>query len=192
MKSRSLQFMAAMAAYDANREAEALRLMEVCAAEGDPVACYLAALWHRNGEGTIADDVKSSYWQQQLVRLAESGNSEAQWELGQYLRFGDVFPADVQEANRWLEQAAQSGCGTAQHHLAWYLETGQYGYAQDRQAAEDWYRRAFEQGHPETLYTFALREFKGGQITETAIALLKRAADKGFKQAQHILRGHTH
>jgi hypothetical protein len=51
-----------------------------------------------------------------------------------------------------------------------------------------WYRRAFDRGHPETLYTFALREFKEGQITAKAIALLKSAADKEFTQAADVLR----
>lgn len=82
--------------------------------------------------------------------------------------------------------------GEAQHHLAWYLETDQHGYAQDKQAAEQWYQRSLEQEHPEMLYTFALHEFKGGKITEKAIALLRRAADKGFKQAEHVLREYTH
>lgn len=181
-----------MAAYEADHEADALRLMEACAARGDPVACYLAALWYRNGEGTPADEAQSIHWQQQLVRLAETGGAEAQWELGQRLRFGDVFSMDVPMANQWLEESAEGGFGPAQHHLAWYLETGQYGYQRDRDAAETWYRRAFEQGHAETLYIFALREFEGGQITEAAIALLRRAADKGFRQAQHVLREHSH
>lgn len=82
--------------------------------------------------------------------------------------------------------------GEAQHRLAWYLETGQYGYTVDREISEMWYSRAFDQEHPETLYTFALREFKDGKITEKAIALLTRAAEKGFQQAAHVLREYRH
>lgn len=127
-----------------------------------------------------------------LVRLAEADNAEAQWELGQSMRFGDVFPLDIPEANYWLQRSAENGWGEAQHHLAWYLETGQYGFAQDQEAAEEWYRRAFDQGHPETLYFFALREFKEGEITEKAITLLTAAAEKGFKQASHLLDEYRH
>jgi TPR repeat protein len=65
-------------------------------------------------------------------------------------------------------------------------------YPVDPNASESWYRRAFDQGHPETLYTFALREFRDGKITEGAIALLRQAADKGFKQAEHVLREYMH
>lgn len=181
-----------MQAYDQGRASDALRLMEICAAQGEPVACYLAALWYRDGEGAAPDAKKSAHWLKELVRLAEGDDAEAQWELSSHYRWGDLLPLDHTEANRWLERAAENGWGDAQHHLAWYLETGQYGYLVDSEASEQWYRRAFEQEHPETLYTFGLREFKDGKITEKAIALLTKAADKGFKQAAHVLREHRH
>jgi TPR repeat protein len=190
MTTRSKQFDAAMAAYDKGHEAEALALMERCALESDPVACYLTALWYQNGEGAPASDALSKRWLHELVRLAKSGNAEAQWEISCRYRWGSLLPCDNAAANMWLERAAQNGWGEAQHHLAWYLQTGQYGYLRDEKAAESWYQRAFEQGHPETLYTFALREFEDGHITERATTLLRLAADKGFKQAEHVLRDH--
>jgi uncharacterized protein len=180
-----------MRANDEGRYADAARLMEQCARKGDPVACYFMALWSRDGEGVAASSAQSERWKQEMERIAGSGDAEAQWELGQSLRFGNVFAFDIQRANYWLERAAESGWAEAQHHLAWYLQTGQYGYAIDHQTSEMWYRRAFEQEHPETLYTFALREFADGKITEKAIALLTRAAAKGFKQAAHVLREYS-
>jgi uncharacterized protein len=126
------------------------------------------------------------------VQLAELGNAADHWNLGQNYRFGNLVRKDINRANRWLEKAADEGSGDAQHHLAWYLQTGQYDYPVDREASEKWYQRAFEQGHPETLYTFALREFRDGKITERAIALLREAAAKGFKQAEHVLTEYTH
>lgn len=181
-----------MRAHDDDRNEVALALMEECAAEGDPVACYLAALWHRDGDSANADPPRCSYWIHQLVELAEQGNPEAQWELSGMCRCGDLLPIDISQANHWLARAAESGFGEAQHHLAWYLETGQYNLPIDAEASESWYRRAFEQRHPETLYTFALREFKDGKITASAVALLREAADKGFKQAADVLREYTH
>lgn len=189
---RSEAFVSAMLAYDEGREREAFELMEACASNGDPVACYLTAWWSFQGEGIRPDAERSKKWLQALVELAESGQPEAQWELSCKYRWGSLFPVDIPNANHWLERAAESGWGEAQHHLAWYLESGQYGYAVDRPAAEGWYRRAFEQGHPETLYTFALREFQNGKITENAIALLTQAAEKGFQQAAHVLHQYTH
>jgi len=180
-----------MRAYDQDRNEEALQLMQQCAESGDPVACYLVAFWYSNGEGAPVNLKCSAEWLHRHEILAEGGNSEAQWEMGQHFRFGNLLSLNIDRANYWLELAAENGWGAAQHHLAWYLETGQYGYAQDKQAAEQWYQLALMQDHPETLYTFALREFKGGQITEKAISLLRRAADKGFKQAEHVLHTYT-
>lgn len=190
--NRTAQFFAALKASDQGRHAAAAQLMERCATRGDPVACYFMALWYRDGEGVRASSSQSQHWMNELVRLAEADHAEAQWELGQSMRFGNVFHCDISQANYWLERSAENGWGEAQHHLAWYLETGQYGFAEDHEAAEDWYLRAFEQGHPETLYFFALREFRNGKITEKAIALLTAAAEKGFKQAAHVLNEYRH
>lgn len=189
---RSETFRVAMQCYDDGKDQEAFELMEACAGNGDPVACYLAAWWSFNGEGVSPDIERSKKWFQSLVELADSGHPEAQWELSCKYRWGNLVPADVESANHWLECAAANGWGEAQHHLAYYLETGQYGYAVNREDAEEWYRRAFEQDNPETLYTFALREFKDGKLTEKAISLLTRASDKGFRQAAHVLREFRH
>lgn len=189
---RSAQFLEAMAAYDSDNESLALRLMEQCAEAGDPVACYTTALWYKNGEGAPADSRRCAYWMQRLEQLAEEDNLLAQWELGQHYRFANLLPLSIERANYWLERAAEGGYAEAQHHLAWYFEYGQYGYPVDPNAATMWYQRAFEQEHPETLYMFAVRQFKDGQPTEEAIRLLRKAADKGFKQAEHVLSSYTH
>ena len=135
---RSSQFTAAMRAYDEDRDDVALALMEECAAQGDPVACYMAALWHRDGEAANANPLQREHWVQQLVTLAEHGNHEAQWELSCMHRWGSLLPVNIGEANHWLELAAEGGFGDAQHLLAWYLETGQYGYPIDPAESESW------------------------------------------------------
>jgi TPR repeat protein len=176
-----------MAAANANQPEGALRLMEECAEEGDSVACFMSALWYRNGEGGPMNPERSAHWIARLLELAEKGNFEAQWEVGQSYRFGNLLPRDVQRANYWLERAAAGGYGEAQHHLASYFELGWYGYPLDPAKVAEWYQRAFNQEHPETLYLFAMRKYVNGQPTEEAISLLRKAADKGFEQAQHML-----
>jgi TPR repeat protein len=177
-----------MRAYDEGDSALGLYLMEECAKKGDPVACYMAALWHRDASNLE----KSAEWMSKLESLAEQGNPEAQWELGQQYRFGDLRPLNIELANHWLQRAADSGWGEAQHHMAWYYETGQYEFPVDHAAAETWYRRAFEQQHPETVYLFAIRKFHAGQPTEEAIALLSKAADLGFSEAAEVLKTYRH
>ena len=181
-----------MDAYNENKSELALRLMEACALSGDALACYMAALWRRNGEGAPVDAEQSEKWLTRLEELAYQGNITAQWELGQQYRFGDLLPLDVQRANYWLERAAESGCGAAQHHLGWFYETGQYEYPVDPKAAELWYQRAFAQEYPETLYLYAIRKFRDGRPTDEAISLLRKAAAMGFTQAVDLLRSYTH
>ena len=189
---RTAQFFEAMDAHNNGQQELALRLMEECAKLGDPVACYLTALWYHEGVGAPVDLKRSTHWLTRLEKLAEQDDHEAQWEVGQHYRFGDLLPLNIERANYWLERAADGGHGDAQHHLAWYLETGQYNYPVNADAAAGWYRRAYEQEHPETLYMFAVKQFRDGRPTEEAIGLLKKAADKGFKQAAEMLRSYTH
>lgn len=106
-------------------------------------------------------------------------------------RFGNLVSQNTELANSWLERAAENGYGEAQHHLAWCLETGQYGYPIDLDASESC-SRAFEQDHPETLYLFAIRQFVDGRPAEEAVRLLRKAADKGFKQAGYVLHDYLH
>ena len=184
----SPKFMRAMQAYDEEKIEEALQLMEECAKDGDPVACFTSALWARE-RGALN---RSSNWLERLEEIATSGDPEAQWELGQHYRFGNLFPMDIDKANHWLEAAASSGSGAAQHHLAWYLQTGQYGYSIDMERASAWFQRALAQEYPETLYVYALRLFENGQPTNEAVRLLRKAADKGCQVADEVLRAHLH
>jgi TPR repeat protein len=182
-----------MEAYNRDDNITALLLMEIAAEQGDPVACLVAAGWCAESDGfPAANSKRSKYWLAKLEDLAESDNAEAQWELGMSFRFGNLLSQNTERANYWLERAVDNGYGEAQHQLAWYLETGQYGYPIDLEAAESWYNRAFEQEHPETLYLFAIRQFIDGRPTEEALRLLRKAADMGFKQAGHVLKTYTH
>ena len=169
-----------------------MRLMQACARAGDPVACFMVALWYRKGEGAPASLAQSARWLERREELAEQGDAEAQYELGMDHRFGNLVPLNIARANYWLERAADAGWGEAQHHLAWYFETGQYDYPQDSGEAEAWYRRALEQEHPETLYLCGIRAFEDGQPTEEAVRLLRKAADRGFTEAERVLRSTTH
>ena len=193
MTGRSRLFLEAMEANNRDDNVTALRLMETAAEQGDPVACFVAAFWHSGREeGFPVDPARCKFWLGKLEDMAEADNAEAQWELGMHFRFGNLVGQNTEFANSWLERAAENGYGEAQHHLAWYLEYGEYGYPIDLDAAQSWYRRAFEQDHPETLYLFAIRQFIDGHPTEEALRLLRKAAEKGFKQAGNVLHDYLH
>src|SRR5690348_2824469 len=95
------KFHAAFKAYNDDRLDDAMRLMEECAREDDPVACFTMAIWHRETESPEALR-RSACWLKRLEQLAEEGNARAQWELGQQFRFGNLLPYDVDRANYWL------------------------------------------------------------------------------------------
>ena len=65
-------------------------------------------------------------------------------------------------------------------------------YPIDPAEASKCYQRAFDQEHPETLYFYAIREFVDGRPTEEALRLLRKAAEKGFKQAGYVLQPYLH
>jgi uncharacterized protein len=190
--NRSPKFAQALAAYNADDTSLALRLMEECAESDEAAACFLMALWCAGKEGMPVDEERSSHWLGVFKELAEQGDLEAQWDLAQNYRFGNLLRQDSRLANEWLERAANGGHGEAQHHLAWYYETGQHGYPLDKALAESWYQKAFEQEHPETLYLFAVRKFQDGVPTDYAMQLLRKAASMGFEQAGHVLAAHQH
>jgi TPR repeat protein len=88
---RSDLFMQALDAYDDDNTELALHLMEKCAEQSDPAACFLVASWYYNGEGTVVNIERSAQWLARAERIADEGNTDAQWELGQHYRFGGLL-----------------------------------------------------------------------------------------------------
>jgi TPR repeat protein len=175
-------------AYDCGDVSKAIAKMEACAESGEPKACFTLALWYNHGEGVRRNEALCQYWLAMLEQLAEDGNLEAQWDLGQYHRFGDVIEYDLDQANAWLRRAADGGHPEAQHHLGWFDETGQYGFPTDLRLAEHWYQRALASENPETMYMFAMRQIAPGELRDDAECLLRRAAQRGFVPAIEFLK----
>ena len=74
-------------------------------------------------------------------RLADQGNTAAQYFLGSMYDFGKGVPQDDAEAAMWYRRAAQQGHAKAQHRLGSMYANGE-GVPQDDAAAAMWYRRA--------------------------------------------------
>jgi len=79
-----------------------------------------------------------------LTHKANSGNPEAQFELGLAYEKGLGVDKSQSEAMRWYRSAAKSGDTRAQYKLAYLYETGPDGI-KDIGEAVKWYKRA-EQG----------------------------------------------
>ena len=77
--------------------------------------------------------------------LAEQGDADAQFNLGQMYRMGQGVAQDDAEAMKWYRKAAEQGHAKAQSNLGFMYDKGQ-GVAQDDAEAVKWYRKAAEQG----------------------------------------------
>jgi TPR repeat protein len=158
----------------------------------NPKACYLAALWIRETTNNVTDNARADRWLGRLEELGEANSAEALWDLGQMHRFGDQVELNIDKANCLIERAAALGNPAAMHHLAWYLETEQYGFLLDQAAANLWYQKACEQGYAESLYVVALRKLENSNSYADAIRMLQSAAQQGYKPALEVLDSHLH
>src|SRR4051812_10045835 len=109
------------------------------------------------GAGAAPADVKSGVdrWMRgdyagaiaQWRPLAEAGNADAQFNMGQAYKLGRGVPADPRIAQSWYQKAAQQGHEQAQVNVGLLLYNGGR-----RQEALPWIRKAVELGDPRAQY----------------------------------------
>jgi cell division septation protein DedD len=114
--------------------------------------------------------------------LADKGDPDAQFDLGQAYKLGRGVPAaDMKIAQSWYEKAAQQGHEAAQANLGLILfQNG------ERQRAMPWIRKAAEAGDPRAQYVLGTALFNGdliGKDWPRAYALMSLAAEAGLPQA---------
>ena len=144
----------------------------------DPRAIVEAgvAAWQR---GDFASAVK------QWRPLAEQGDQDAQFNMGQAYRLGRGVPVDLRIAQSWFQKAAAQGHEMAQGNLGLLLyESGK------RAEALPWIRKAAGRGDPRAQYVLGV-ELTNGDIVPRdfprAYALMTRAASKGLPPAAKSL-----
>jgi TPR repeat protein len=114
--------------------------------------------------------------------LAEQGDSDAQFNLGQAYKLGRGVPTDLRLAQSWYEKAAQQGHGQAQAILG--LIMFQNG---NRAGAMPWIKKGADNGDPRAQYVLGTALFNGDLVAKDwprAYALMVRAAAQGLPQAQ--------
>src|SRR5437764_3321149 len=117
--------------------------------------------------------------------LAEAGDADAQFNLGQAYRLGRGVPLDLSVAKVWFERAARSGHVDAETTLG--LLTFQNG---DRVTGLKWLKAAADQGEPRALLVYGTALFNGDGVPQDrvlAYALVSRAAAQGLEPAQETL-----
>ncbi|HZF93631.1 MAG TPA: SPOR domain-containing protein [Allosphingosinicella sp.] len=117
--------------------------------------------------------------------LADAGDADAQFNLGQAYRLGRGVPANLPLAHEWFEKAARQGHGQAEANLGLSLFQNN-----QRERAVPWLTRAAERGDPRAQYYLGTAHFNGDLVAldwPRAYALMKQAADQGLPQARQSL-----
>jgi len=83
---------------------------------------------------------------QVLIKTAEQGDAEAQYELGRMYAEGNGVPQDDVKTAYWYEKAAEQGHADAQYYLGKMYFIGK-GVPKDAAKAALWMQKAAEQGH---------------------------------------------
>lgn len=143
------------------------------------------------GYGAAAPDVKSGIdrWMAQDYEgavaqwrpLADQGNADAQFNLGQAYKLGRGVPVDLRLAQSWYQKAAQQGHEQAQVNVGLLLYNGG-----KRQEALPWIRKAVELGDPRAQYILGTELFNGDIVAKDwprAYGLMLVAADSGLPPA---------
>lgn len=117
--------------------------------------------------------------------LAERGDADAQFNLGQAYRLGRGVTINLGAAKAWFERAATSGHLDAQTTLGLLLfQNG------DQQQGMKWLKRAAEQGEPRALLVYGTALYNGDGVTQDRLlgyAFVSRAAAQGLSPAKDTL-----
>jgi cell division septation protein DedD len=117
--------------------------------------------------------------------LAEAGDADAAFNLGQAYRLGRGVPTNLASAKNWFERAAQKNHVDAQTTLGLLL-------FQNGEQAEGlkWLKAAAEQGEARALLVYGTALFNGDGVTQDPVmgyAYVSRAAAQGLAPARETL-----
>src|SRR5690242_10708846 len=117
--------------------------------------------------------------------LAEKGDADAEFNLGQAYRLGRGVPTNLAAAKTWFERAAAQGHVDAQTTLGLLL-------FQNGSQAEGlkWLKQAADQGEPRALLVYGTALVNGDGVTQDPIlgyAYVSRAAAQGLEPAKQTL-----
>ena len=116
-----------------------------------------------------------------LLRAAELGDAEAQWQLARLFETGAAATHSPQQAREWYEKAAEAGLATAQYDYGRVLEAG-LAAEPDAEAAVRWFQASASAGHADAQYALGrLYEAGGGGLAQDDAAAVRRG--KGARPA---------
>lgn len=145
---------------------EAFSLFRAAAEQGHSDAMYHLATFPdfsrvEPSKFPLSDDERWSW----LLRAAESGCTQAQYDAGATLATGDWndgdgVPQDLEAAVAWYRRAAEAGHAMAQFNLASMLLEGE-GCERDASAAKEWLNRSIAGGYEYAKELLAIAKSSG-------------------------------
>ena len=126
---------------------------------------------------------------EELERLAERGDTHAQYLMGLLYRDGPLLIPDIQKAKHWLTQAAGHGLPEAQYALGKLLLSDDME-VRDPDEGIRWLKQAAENGNHFAAYRLG-KEYLSGEVVSKdvarATARLTQSAEAGNQYAQYML-----
>ena len=126
---------------------------------------------------------------EELERLAERGDTHAQYLMGQLYQDGPLLIPDSQRAKDWFVQAAEHGLPEAQYALGKLLLSDDWE-VRDQDEGIRWLKEAAENGNQRAAYRLG-KEYLSGEVVSKdaakATAWLTRSAEVGNQYAQYML-----
>ncbi|MGB8129813.1 MAG: tetratricopeptide repeat protein [Candidatus Angelobacter sp.] len=126
----------------------------------------------------------------ELAQHAESGDAQAQFELGRAYEDGKGVAQDDEQAVQLFRKSADQGNAQAQNALGVMYALGR-GVQRDKEEAVRWYKKAAKQGLAEGIYNVAISYYNGEGV-EGNIGLagswMMAAQRKGDGQAADALK----
>ncbi len=109
---------------------------------------------------------------QEVIKKAEEGDYNAQYDLGHRFITGAGVPQSHAKARAWYEKAAQGGNVLAQYNLGYMYELGQ-GTEQNYGLAAKYYQMASYKGHAKAQYSLGSLYTKGQGVTNSNVEAYK-------------------
>ncbi|SHL53634.1 localization factor PodJL [Roseibium suaedae] len=120
-----------------------------------------------------------------LRKAAAGGDAAAAFIIGVKYTEGEGITADLAEAAKWYQKAADKNLAPAQYRLASLYEKGR-GVEQDIAKAKDWYSRAAEAGNAKAMHNLAVLYAEGSDSAPDfakAAKWFEEAANYGVKDS---------
>ena len=166
----------------ANDRQEAFEWFQKSALQGDSTSEYYLNVISLLNSGVIQheEDAPKWYYQQSLA-----DNPEAQYFRSIAIIEGICKEKYQNESVNLMQKSANAGFAPAQYMIGYYLMEGEKGFKQDKNAGEEWYRKAAEQGLAYAQYSMALIKDTEESLPES-VEWYRKAAENGHANARTI------